>query len=104
MPLPHLLPNILFPSAFTNNVCPNHSQGRGLRGRGHPTSWWGKEDQKRVLGPVAHLSLWQTHLGPRKDTFDNSYTLMVQETLKSHRSSQTVYTPGPWRPYTRGSC
>ena len=39
MPLPHLLPNILFPRAFTNNgLCPNHSQGVG---EGHPTSWGG---------------------------------------------------------------
>lgn len=73
MPLPHLLPNILFPRAFTNNVYPNHSQGRGLRGRGYPTSWWGRAGQKRVPAPLAHLRLWQTHPIPGNDTSVNSW-------------------------------
>lgn len=93
-PPPHLLPNILFPRAFTNNgLCPNHSQGRGLRGRGHPTSWWGEGGPEKGLSSVAPLRLLQTHLLPSKDTSVDSYTLRVPETPQSHGHPQTVQTP-----------
>lgn len=98
MPHPHLLLNILFPRAFTNNVYPNHSQGRGLRGCGHPTSWWGRAGQKRVPDPVAHLRLWQTHLIPGKDTSVNSW-----RPPSPINTTKLCTPPGPWRPYTQGS-
>lgn len=91
MPLPHLLPNILFPRAFTNNgLCPNHSQGWGLRGCRHPTSWWGEGWPGEGPTPVAPLRLLQTHLLSSKDTSVNSHTLSVSETPKSHGHHHTV--------------
>lgn len=98
MPLPHLLPNILFPELSQTTSTQTTARG-GARGVcGYPTSWWGRAGQNRVPDPVAHLGLWQTHLIPGKDTPVKSWS--PSESHKRYETANTRRAPEALHPGT----